>query len=144
MSNFLGSLQWSNSLFIFIHRLLRKTRFLRNTSICSSTNLQISTISNKKSKRHRYYLPSFSLRVFLLILHIKYFVCIWANTNPIKDEYKTVPQLVVMVCLGLILNIERAKNNKTKFFKNVIKTVVTKESTPSFVDHLVKSFLSCI
>ena len=50
------------------------------------------------------------------------------NTNPIKDEYKTVPQLVVMVCLGLILNIERAKNNKTKFFKNIIKKVVNKKT----------------
>ena len=69
---------------------------------------------------------------------------LWANTNPIKDEYKTVSQLVVMVCLGLTLNIERAKKNKTKFFKNIIKKVVNKENTPSFVDYLVKSFLSCM
>ena len=116
----------------------------KGNAFSSSSKWQVSSTSNKKSKKQRYYLPSLSLRVILLILHIKYSVCIWANTNPIKDEYKTVPQLVVMVCLGLILNIERAKNNKTEFFKSIIKKVVNKENTPSFVDYLVKSFLSCM
>lgn len=79
----------------------------------------------------RYYLPLFSFRVILLILHIKYSVCIWANTKPIKDEYKTVPQLVVRVYLGLILNIERERNNKIEFFKNLL---INKENTPSFLN----------